>query len=178
MMRMLEISNSLVVFLKPNISQNLGTLPSEQYTDIFGASVQNQRCDLTFGILGKIFSRRHLKYFKIFPRNQSLTFHANLPEMSKPILWKKKKNINLSSAEFAQRVHVARVNNRLTYLEAMFGSSDAILWNFVKLIPDTGYSCKSFNKEYLHRRKILCNSTRRLIGLKKLSTTIKHEHKH
>ena len=61
--------------------------------------------------LGKIFSRRHIEIiFLFFPRKQALTFHANclqgdnLHEMLNLVFWENKKNINLSSAESAQRV--------------------------------------------------------------------------
>ena len=66
---------------------------------------------LTFSTLGKIFSRQHFEmhfFFLNFPRKQDLTFHAiETICMKCPVLFfgKNKKNIiNLSSAEFAQRV--------------------------------------------------------------------------
>ena len=60
-----------------------------------------------------------LVIFSADDRKQDLTFHANcLHEMSNPVFWKKnKKNINLSSAEFAQRVIKVKSNGNssLTY---------------------------------------------------------------
>ena len=52
-----------------------------------------------------------LNIFVIFPRIQDLISYAdclhdgnNLHEMSNPDLWENKKNINLSSAKYSQRV--------------------------------------------------------------------------
>ena len=65
---------------------------------------------LTLSILGKILSRRHAEvFFLIFPRKQDVTFHANCLQTictKCQILFsgKIRINVNLSSADFAQRV--------------------------------------------------------------------------
>ena len=67
---------------------------------------------LTLSTLGKILAHNILEYFVIFPRKQNLTFHANCLQMETicmkcKILFSektKKHIINLSPAEFAQRM--------------------------------------------------------------------------
>ena len=50
---------------------------------------------LTLSMLGNIFSRRHIEIFFFFSPD-------NLHDMTNPVFWKKK-NINFSSVEFAQK---------------------------------------------------------------------------
>ena len=63
-----------------------------------------------FSALGKNFSRQHFEILFLFFREnrvrhfkQIFSNRDNLHEMSNPVFWENKKNINLLSAEYAQR---------------------------------------------------------------------------
>ena len=99
----------------------------------------NNSYSLTLSTLGKTFSRRYFEiFFLIFLGNgiwhsmQMVSYGNYLHEMSNPVSWANKKNIiNLSSAEFAQKV--VKVNT----------------YQFPFLFPKHGISWKPNNTFFL-----------------------------
>ena len=105
-------------------AQSVQAHPSLHTSFIVGFAMRRLMCDLflqtiTLSTLGKIFSRRHFEiFFSFFQENRIciLCKLSPLHEMSNPIFFVIKKIINLSSAEFAQRVVIQKL--RVRYLRA------------------------------------------------------------
>ena len=82
---------------------------------------------LTLSMPSKIFSRRQIEIFFLFSRKLVLTFHANCLKW-RQTAWnvescfsgENNKNINLLSAESAQRVVKVKVCQQIVYTERIF----------------------------------------------------------
>ena len=80
---------------------------------------------LMLSTLGKIFSTQQIEIFSNFLKKTGFDIHANCLQRRILLSGKNKKNINLSSAEFAKRVVKINYNSQTAMAQTSLGP-----WNF------------------------------------------------